>query len=403
MQIFSFSRRFSPASRWLLAGLAGVMMPAAAATLQVGPTRAFSQPCDAFAAAQSGDIVEIDAATYVGDVCGIIPDNLLIRGVNGRPKIDAGGNNAMGKGTWVVQGSNVTVENIEMFGATVADQNGAALRLEGDNFTLRASFLHDNENGVLGSISTGGNILIETSEFGHNGYGDGYSHNVYISKAGSLNFRYNFSHDANMGHNLKSRAQVNAILYNRFSSTPPGQTGSTAPGEPSYEIDLPNAGTTYVIGNVIQQPSINQNPTMLAYGEEGASNPSDDLYVVNNTFLNDQSSDGTFIATGSSVTTPVLMQNNIFGGVGTINTQASAIDKTNFRSVSPGYLDRTNFDLHPTDALVIDSGSAPGFSASGLSLAPTAQYRHLGSGEERPLIGKIDIGAYEANPPVLSR
>jgi hypothetical protein len=58
------------------------------------------------------------------------------------------------------------------------------------------------------------------------------------------------------------------IAYNRFSSLPVRATGSTAAGQPSYEIDLPNAGTTYVIGNVIQQPSVNQNPGMLAYGEE---------------------------------------------------------------------------------------------------------------------------------------
>jgi len=40
---------------------------------------------------------------------------------------------------------------------------------------------------------------------------------------------------------------------------------------------------------VIQQPSANKNPAMLAYGEEGASNPGQNLYVINNTFLNDDS------------------------------------------------------------------------------------------------------------------
>lgn len=397
-------------NRWIAAALmAGVALPAAAATLQVGSTRVFTKPCAAIAAAAPGDTIEIDAGTYVGDVCGVYANNLIIRGVNGRPKIDAGGNNAMGKGTWVIVGSNVTVENVEMYGAAVADKNGAALRLEGDNFTLRGSFIHDNENGVLGGLSTASNILIETTEFGHNGYGDGYSHNLYIFNVGSLTFRYNYSHDANVGHNLKSRARVNSIFHNRFSSTPPGQTASTATGQPSYEIDLPNAGTSYVIGNVIEQPASNQNPAMLAYGEEGASNPAQDLYVVNNTFLNDQSTGGTFIFTGSTVTTPVLMQNNIFGGVGTVNTQTMAVAKTNFRSLTPGFIDRANYNLHPTDTLVVNSGSTPGLSASGLSLAPTAQYKHVAYGEARPVVGQIDIGAYEAvsttadtTPPVVS-
>ena len=371
---------------------------ASAATLSVGPGKTYAAPCAAFARAVSGDIVEIaGGVTYSGDVCGIGTSNLTIRGVNGRPRIDANGANAQGKGTWVVSGNNVTIENVEMLGSHVPDQNGAALRLEGTNFTLRGSFLHDNENGILTGANTASNILIETTEFGHNGYGTGYTHNLYIGNVGSLMLRFNYSHDANVGHNLKSRALVNTIAYNRFSSTPDGQTGTTASGKPSYEIDLPNAGTSYVIGNVIEQPSGNSNPTMLAYGEEGATNGKQDLYVVNNTFLNDDSSRGTFVNVGSGVTTPVLMQNNIFGGTGTVSTQANAIDRTNYRSIAPGFVNRASYDLHPTaNAMVIDAGSQPGLSAAGLSLLPQADYVHVASSETRTNAGAIDIGAYEA-------
>lgn len=278
-----------------------VEIPSFAATLTVGSGKAYSTPCLAFAAAAAGDIIEIDAATtYLGDVCGIYPSNLVIRGVNGRPKIDANRKNAMGKGTWVIAGNDITVENVEMSGARVSAHNGAALRLEGTNFTLRSSFLHDNQNGVLSGANTASDIVIENSEFGFNGYGDGYSHNVYIGNVRSLTFRYNYSHDANVGHDLKSRAQTSTIIHNRFSSTPPGQPNTTSSGQASYEIDLPNAGTAYVIGNVIQQPAANQNQTLLAYGEEGASNPGQDLYVINNTFLNDDSSLGIFLMLGTA-------------------------------------------------------------------------------------------------------
>ena len=139
----------------------------AAATRAVGPGKTYAAPCGAFAAAVAGDVIEIDArGTYRGDVCDIYASNLTIRGVNGRPKIDAAGANAMGKGTRVVAGNNVVIENVERFGAEVPDQNGAALRLEGTNFTLRTSFLHDNENGVLSGANTASNIVIENSEFG---------------------------------------------------------------------------------------------------------------------------------------------------------------------------------------------------------------------------------------------
>ena len=366
-----------------------------AATLTVGKGKSFATPCRAFAAAAAGDIVEIDAATaYVGDVCGIYANSLTIRGVNGRPKIDAGGANAMGKGTWVVIGNGITIENVEMFGARVTDRNGAALRLEGTGFTLRSSYLHDNENGILSGANTASDIVIENSEFSFNGYGDGYTHNLYIGNVRSLTFRHNYSHDAKVGHNLKSRAQTNTIAYNRFSSTPAGQPSS---GQPSYEVDLPNAGNSIVIGNVIQQPAANNNPAMLAYGEEGASNPGQNLYVVNNTFLNDDSSRGTFVMVGSGVTAPVLIQNNIISGVGTLTTQTNAIDKSNYRSLAPAFVDRANYDLHPAaGSPMIDAGTNPGSSVTGVSLVPVAQYKHRAGSEVRPVNGALDIGAYEA-------
>ena len=389
--------RFTLSIPAALLGLA-FAVPASAATLSVGPGKTYATPCKAFAVAKSGDVVEITGnTTYTGDVCAIYTSNLTIRGVNGRPKINAGGKYAMSKGIWVVEGSNIVVDNVEMYGAKVPDRNGAALRLEGTNFTLRNSFIHDNEDGILSNANTASNIVIEYTEFGHNGYGDGQSHNLYIGNNASLTFRYNYSHDANVGHNLKSRAKVNTIVYNRFSSTPVGQTGSTASGKPSYEIDIPNAGTSYVIGNVIEQPASNSNSVLLAYGEEGATNPGKDLYVVNNTFLNDDSSHGTFFFIGSGVTTPALLQNNIFAGTGTLSTQASAVQKTNYRAAAPGFVNRAAYDLRPlTNSLVTNAGSVPGTSSSGVSLKPVAQYKHVASGVARPALGTIDIGAYEA-------
>ena len=361
----------------------------AAKTISVGPGKQFAAPCAALTSAVNGDVIEIEASgAYVGDSCAFGASNLTIRGVNGRPKIIANGSYARGKGTWVPYGNNTTIDNIEMSGAAVPDQNGAAIRLDGQHLTLRNSYLHHNENGILTNNDGISNVIVENSEFGFNGFGTGYTHNLYIGHINSLVFRGNYSHDANAGHDLKSRAETNTILYNRFSSTT---------GRPSYEIDLPNAGTAYVIGNVIHQPAVNQNPGLMTFGVEGATNTKQDLYVVNNTFLNDDSSRGTFIFVGSAVTTPVLMQNNIFVGTGTTITQVNAIDKSNYRTLTPSFVDRANFDLHPTPGSpVIDAGTTAGASASGLSLLANAQYKHATGLEARPVNGPIDIGAYEA-------
>ena len=350
----------------LAAALLATAGAAGATTLSVGPGKTYVAPCAAFAAARDGDTIEIVGDwTYSGDTCAIARSNLTIRGVQGRPVIDAAGQQFGNKGTWVVTGNNITIENVEMLGAKVRDRNGAALRLEGTNFTLRQAFIHDNENGILSGVNRNSTIVIEHSEFGHNGGGDGQTHNLYIGNAKSLTFRYNYSHDAVIGHNLKSRAMVNMIAYNRFSSTPPGRPGSTASGKPSYEIDLPSAGTSYLIGNVIEQPAINDNPAMVAYGEEGASNPGQDLYVINNTFVNDFTS-GTFVFVSGKVSTPALIQNNVFAGPGTVSTQASAIQKDNRRLDKPGFVDRAGLTLRPlVNEIVLKAGPAADPWASG--------------------------------------
>ena len=356
--------------------------------LRVGPGQTYATPCAAFAAASDGATIEIDAAgSYAGDVCGIARSNLTIRGVNGRPRIDAAGRQAMGKGVWVIQGNNTTIDNVEILGAKVPDRNGAAIRLDGKHLTLRGSYLHDNENGILTNNDGVSNIVIEKTEFANNGYGDGYTHNLYIGHVASLVFRYNYSHDARAGHNLKSRAETNTIAYNRFSTD--------GAGSPSYEIDLPNAGLAYVIGNVIQQSANNQNSGMLSFGAEGASNAKQELYVVNNTFIND-ASNGRFVGVGNSVGTPILLQNNAFAGAGTVTNQASAILRTNYQGMLPGFIERAVYNLGPQlDSLLRNAGSAPELGA-GVTLTPTSEYRHPAGGAARTVSGQIDIGAYEA-------
>jgi hypothetical protein len=82
----------------------------------------------------------------------------------------------------VIAGSDTTIENVELSGAKVPDQNGAAIRQEGANLTLRDCYIHDNEDGILTGAGATSEILIERCEFASNGFGDGFSHNMYIGK-----------------------------------------------------------------------------------------------------------------------------------------------------------------------------------------------------------------------------
>ncbi len=369
----------------------GLAHLAQGATLRVGPGATYVTPCQAVAAAADGDTIEIDAAgVYDGDVCAIARSRLTLRGVNGRAHIDAAGKNAGGKGIWVIQGDDTVVEGIEFSGATVPDQNGAGIRQEGTNLTIRNCYFHDNEDGILTNADPNSEILIETSEFARNGYGDGYSHNLYIGNIKRFTLRYCYSHSAKVGHLVKSRAQQNFILYNRL-------TGE-ADGSESYEINLPNAGSSYVIGNLVQQGPTTQNSALLDYGSEGPSNPGQDLYVINNTFVNERSGGAVFVSINTAVTVPAIIKNNIFMGSGTPVSQTGAVVANNFSAGDPGLVDAAHFDYHLSPGSpCVEAGTDPGSTSAGVSLVPIAQYVHPASFEGRTTVGTIDLGAYELN------
>lgn len=389
--------RFSLASASALA-LVLAAGTAAAATLQVGPGKTYDAPCAAIAAAKAGDTIEIDAAkTYSGDVCSWKTDALVIRGVGGRPKIDAGGKNAGGKGTWVVYAPNATIENVEMSGAKVTDKNGAAIRHQGQNLTVRGVYLHDNENGILGgpldaagaSAPGTGSVVIERSEFAHNGAGDGYSHNLYIGEYGLFSITGSYTHDAVEGHLIKTRAHQNRILGNRIVDG--------AAGSPSYEIDVPQGGRTFVIGNVIVQNSTTHNPALVTFAEETGAplNPGSVLFLVNNTLVNERSAGGTFVNVNARVTTPSVLRNDVFFGAGTVCNQASAIVAAN-QTTDPKFVSAATGDYHLADGSpCIDKGIAPGSDGAD-SLAPAIQYVDVADYEARVVAGvAIDIGAFE--------
>ena len=369
-----------------------LFVPAASAsTLAVGPGKQFATPCAAIAAASAGDVIQIDSSgNYTGDVCQWNTNNLTLVGVgSGRAVINAAGKSSQGKAIWVISGKDTTVENIEFTGATVPDLNGAGIRQEGSNLTVRNCYFHDNQEGIL---TDGGNstILIEFSEFSHNGAGDGFSHNLYIGNITKFIFRFNYSHGAVIGHLLKSRAAENDIYYNRFSDE--------STGTASYEVDLPNGGLSFIIGNLIEKGPLAQNSALVSYQEEGsaAGNPDHELFVVNNTMVNDLGH-GTFVVVDGSVTVPAIIKDNIFQGTGSVTTQSNAVKANNF-SGSANLLNPAAYDYHllPSSP-AIDAGADPGQGA-GVSLTPVFQYLHPSCAEGRTTTGSaIDIGAYELN------
>lgn len=379
-----------------LALLTALLYPgprASSSVIQVGPLKHFATPCQAIAKAGLGDVIEIDSSiVYRGDVCAWKTNGLTLRGVgSGRAHIDAAGRHSQGKGIWVIAGNDTTVENIEFSGAAVPDQNGAAIREEGTNLTIRNCYFHDNEEGILAGDSSNSSVLIEYSEFGYNGSGNGYTHNLYVNHVAKFTLRFSYSHHAKVGHLVKSRAAENYILYNRLSDE--------ADGTASFELDLPNGGTSFVIGNVIEQGPETENSTILAYRMEGGDsrNPGTALYVVNNTFVNNRPDGGTFLQIKSDVPTPALILNNIFYGRGTLVTQSKAVLQNNLVERDPRFTNPQEYDYHLQPSSPARRGGSSVPPVNGFPLLPDRQYKHPACGQLRTETEKPDLGAYEVN------
>ncbi|MBA2611868.1 MAG: T9SS type A sorting domain-containing protein [Bacteroidetes bacterium] len=251
----------------------------------------------------------------------------------------------------------------------------------------------------MAGVITPCKITVEFSEFNLNGAGDGYSHNLYIGHVDTLVFRYNYSHHCKIGHELKSRANVNYILYNRFSNE--------ASGTASRELDIPNGGLTVVMGNVIQQGINGTNSGIIGYGLEGLTNTSaHNFYLINNTIVNEKTA-GTFVAIQNG-TALYKGYNNIFAGTGTLLTGTTTVLDTlknkNYSIAAAGFVNSATYDYHLLPACsAINSSTPAGTASNGYVLTPSKEYMHPANQVSKTIQGVLDIGAFEYVSPTFIR
>src|SRR5579875_2440939 len=162
--------------------------------------------------------IQVDAGIYYNDG-GYIDDgvnNVTVEGVGGDAVIVDPGYNAGGKAAIVTGGDNIVLKNLDISEVQVPDGNGAAVRYDQGTLLLDNVHFHDNQNGILGAPDPNGTITVENSEFDHNGIdgGNGHTHDLYIGDIANFTIENSYIHDANIGHEIKSRAQNNVILNN---------------------------------------------------------------------------------------------------------------------------------------------------------------------------------------------
>lgn len=390
--------------RFLLAVcILAVTSPLFAAVWNVGPTRTYTTPSAVSNLVNHGDTVLIDAAVYLNHPqVYFTKNNLLLRGIGGRPRLEAGaalaGNNN-GKAIFVISGSDCRVEHLEFANAAVPDHNGAGIRQEGCGLVVTDCFFYGNEMGILGGNYTDCTVRLEHNVFANNGSSanPGYQHNVYIGKIDTLIFRYNYSVDAIAeGHELKSRARNNIILYNYIGNL------NTVD---SRTIDLPNGGTAILVGNIIEQGPNSANSNLFGYGLEGLNNPAPhQVWLVNNTFVNKKAT-GSFIHVANG-TDGVFMKNNILVGAATgglLNGQVTQLDSShnfiNSAVTAAGFVAPAAFDYRLTSGSpAVNQGIDLAQNVGEYVLKAQFQYADTANYSVRPTAGLPDLGAYEFLP-----
>lgn len=270
--------------------------------IEVGPDKAIKSIEEAARVARDNSIIFIDAGTY--KECAVWKqNNISIHGLSERGRqVIIEDKTCQGKAIFVVKGRNVTISNITFRNARVPHRNGAGIRAEAPNLTVKNSAFINNENGILTISRVEGRLTIEGSYFERNGASmNGQTHGAYIGQWDELIVRDSTFLLTHIGHHLKSRAKLTVVENSKFTDGPDGTA--------SYHIDIPNGGDVVIRNNAFQKgPKTDNRTTAIAIGFERKDNETKSLLIENNRFHSDVGRPTAFVANRTE--TPAVLKGN---------------------------------------------------------------------------------------------
>jgi hypothetical protein len=298
--------------------------------LLVGPERDLRAPSDAAAVAEDGDIVRIDPGEYVD--CAIWRANrLVLEAPDGEAHVRDRA--CAGKAIWVISGADVTVDHITFSGARVPDQNGAGIRAEGRNLTVRNARFLDNENGILAAAVEGSTIVIERSAFERNGKcAANCAHGVYANQIDRLKIVASVFRGQRQGHHIKSGALALEVIGSTIEDGPEGTA--------SYLIDVVSGGEVVVADNLMHKGPHSQNwGTAIHIGGEGPAQDPSAYRISGNRFRSDNPHEVAFVRNRTVV--PAVLEGNRLEGTVVPLLGPGTVDAGGAPSASEVMLDRS--------------------------------------------------------------
>jgi len=190
------------------------------------------------------------------------------------------GTTCEGKAALVIRAGGATVDGIVFRGMRVGDGNGAGIRLEIGDLTVRNAMFLDSQEGILGSDDQPHKVVIDRSTF--SGLGQCHettdcAHSVYLGGSGAdvTVTRSRFERGQG-GHYLKLRVPRVTVTDNSFDDTGGSRT--------NYMIDMPNGGTGTIARNTFVQGRAKENWSgFIVVAAESRTFTSAGLRVENNT------------------------------------------------------------------------------------------------------------------------
>jgi hypothetical protein len=430
-----------------LSTVAGVMVggsSAFAATYQVGPDREHASLAEVVDGLGPGDVVEIDGgATYQEDV------TIDVSGSDGVPitirGVSVAGVRPVLSGAIFVHGDHIVLEGLEIRdGAPVCLQHG------GHDLTVRDVVVHDCPNhGILGTDVGSGSLTLEyvevyataTEQTGNR------KHQIYVATdevahPGSV-FRVQFSyvHDCGPGgSNIKSRAERTELYSNWIEGGGLYELELYGPDEDGtpdgWTEDLAREDAD-IAGNVFYRTENQDTDWLFRIGGDGSPDLGDAglndskgrVRFTNNTVI---APSGTGVFRTFNRVDSVEVHNSVFfgegGGLRMLDDEAEWVGGSQLVSgdhnwisegtdvparwaatvtgTDPALADTDGMDLLPSEASpLVDAASTPTLSPAGhefpspldvpLYHPPNAVLLGVGEATPRPVVGTVDIGAYE--------
>lgn len=428
------------------AGLLVLIAPlASAAVYDVGSGYSFTSLSSVLPSLQAGDTVNVHPGTYdeidTISCSGTVSQPITIRGVGvSRPVFDAMGLNPSGvgsvpRGVFEIRGDNLVIQNLEFRNADNGS-NGAGIRIREDlvnNCTISNIKSTYNNMGIQGGVRAGGRLVVAGSEVAFNGTSsyNGFSHNFYLTGAGSATVEGNYIHDALYGQNFKSRMHYNELLYNWIADSNEGEVGIV---EDSNYTKVANSNSLMVGNTIISKADRTGNHMKYVnFGGDGTSpDHNGTLYAYNNTIIaRDNRINYLWVSPTSAANSLIVAANNVFydptgtpaivnasSPVGTISgannwwltgsATTPGVFSGTLTGTDPGFADFPGGNYVPLAGSPLVDAAMNGLTyvdGDGVTRSLTVNYQYMfGEGMVlRPADGSLDIGAYEVpEPSVLS-